>query len=107
MAMRGDDFIGAEYGAAARPLFPATEVGIGETGRFGPVGLARRHWSNATAIRKIFKDAFTAAGLPKANPHSFRNTLVQVAYQLQLPPEEFKVWSQNLGHESIPPGFLG
>ena len=83
------------------PLFPATEVGIGETGRFGPVGLARRHWSNATAIRKIFKDAFTAAGLPSANPHSFRNTLVQVAYQLQLPPEEFKVWSQNLGHESI------
>ena len=83
------------------PLFPATEVGIGETDRFGPVGLARRHWSNATAIRKIFKDAFTAAGLPKANPHSFRNTLVQVAYQLQLPPEEFKVWSQNLGHESI------
>jgi len=82
-------------------LFPATEVGIGETGRFGPVGLARRHWSNATAIRKIFKDAFTAAGLPRANPHSFRNTLVQVAYQLQLPPEEFKVWSQNLGHESI------
>jgi integrase len=83
------------------PLFPATEVGIGETGRFGPVGLARQHWSNATAIRKIFKDAFTAAGLPKANPHSFRNTLVQVAYQLQLAPEEFKVWSQNLGHESI------
>jgi hypothetical protein len=38
------------------PLFPATEVGIGETGRFGPVGLARRHWSNATAIRKIFKE---------------------------------------------------
>ena len=24
-----------------------------------------------------------------------------LAYQLQLPPEEFKVWSQNLGHESI------
>jgi hypothetical protein len=27
--------------------------------------------------------------------------LVQLAYQLRLPPEEFKVWSQNLGHESI------
>src|SRR6185295_4970141 len=55
----------------------------------------------ATPIRKIFKDAFASAGLPYANPHSFRNTLVQLAYQLQLPPEEFKVWSQNLGHESI------
>jgi integrase len=83
------------------PLFPATESGIDETGRFGPVGLARRHWSNATPIRKIFKDAFSCAGLPYANPHSFRNTLVQLAYQLRLPPEQFKVWSQNLGHESI------
>jgi integrase len=83
------------------PLFPATEIGIDGTRRFGPVGLARRHWSNATPIRKIFKDAFASAGLPYANPHSFRNTLVQLAYQLQLPPEEFKVWSQNLGHESI------
>jgi integrase/recombinase XerD len=50
---------------------------------------------------KFLRTPFTAAGLPKANPHSLRNTLVQVAYQLQLPPEEFKVWSQNLGHESI------
>ncbi len=83
------------------PLFPATENGIDETGRFGPVGLARRHWSNATPIRKIFKDAFSYAGLPYANPHSFRNTLVQLAYQLRLSSEQFKVWSQNLGHESI------
>ena len=83
------------------PLFPATEIGIDGTGRFGPVGLARRHWSSATPIRKIFKHAFASAQLPYANPHSFRNTLVQLAYQLQLPPEEFKVWSQNLGHESI------
>jgi integrase len=83
------------------PLFPATEIGINGTGRFGPVGLARRHWSSATPIRKIFKDAFAFAGLPYANPHSFRNTLVQLAYERQLPPEEFKVWSQNLGHESI------
>src|ERR1700730_12494203 len=51
------------------PLFPATEIGIDGTGRFGPVGLARRHWSSATPIRKIFKDAFASAGLPYANPH--------------------------------------
>ena len=83
------------------PLFPTTETSIDRNGRFGPIGLARRHWSNATPIRKIFKDAFSSAGLPYANPHSFRNTLVQLAYQLRLPPEQFKVWSQNLGHESI------
>src|SRR5260370_28154397 len=84
----------------ARSL-PPTELGLDEPRRFHPVGLARRHWSNATAIRKIFRDAFASVQLPYANPHSFRNTLVELAYKLQLPPEDFKVWSQNLGHESI------
>lgn len=83
------------------PLFPATKMGNGTDRQFEVVGLARKHWSNATAIRKIFKDAFANAGLPYANPHSFRNTLAQLAYELRLGPEEFKVWSQNLGHESI------
>jgi len=69
--------------------------------KFEVAGLARKHWSNATAIRYTFKQAFTSAGLPYANPHSFRNTLAQLAYELRLGPEEFKVWSQNLGHESI------
>jgi integrase len=41
------------------PLFPATENGSSPTGRFAPVGLARRHWSNAAAIRGIFKNAFS------------------------------------------------
>jgi hypothetical protein len=37
--------------------------------------------------------------LPYFNPHSFRNTLVQLAYELKLNAEQFKAWSQNLGHE--------
>jgi hypothetical protein len=57
------------------PLFPATEIGNTADRQFEVVGLARKHWSNATPIRKIFKEAFTNAGLPYANPHSFRNTL--------------------------------
>jgi integrase len=83
------------------PLFPATETRNGADRRFEVVGLARKHWSNATAIRNIFKQAFTTAGLPYFNPHSFRNTLAQLAYKLRLGPEQFKVWSQNLGHESV------
>jgi integrase len=83
------------------PLFPATKVATGPDQRFAAVGLARKHWSNATPIQKIFKKAFIHAGLPYANPHSFRNTLTQLAYELRLGPEEFKVWSQNLGHESV------
>jgi len=83
------------------PLFPATETRNGADRRFEVVGLARKHWSNATAIRNIFKQAFTTAGLPYFNPHSFRNTLAQLAYKLRLGPERFKVWSQNLGHENV------
>jgi integrase len=83
------------------PLFPATEMGLGADQKLAAVGLARKHWTTAAPVRKIFKDAFAAAGLPYANPHSFRNTLVRLAYQLQLGPEEFKAWSTNLGHENM------
>ena len=38
--------------------------------------------------------------MPYFNPHLFRNTLVQVAYDRKLNAEAFKAWSQNLGHES-------
>jgi hypothetical protein len=38
--------------------------------------------------------------MPYFNPHLFRNTLVQVAYDRKLDAEAFKAWSQNLGHES-------
>ncbi len=82
-------------------LFPATQVAVGEECRFRVVGLNRKHWSNATAIRKIFREAFEAAGLPYFNPHSFRNTLVRLGEILCQTPEHFKAWSQNLGHEGV------
>jgi integrase len=83
------------------PLFPATQVAVSKEHRFQVVGLGRRHWSNATAIRKIFREAFQSAGLPYYNPHSLRNTLVQFGETLCKSPEEFKAWSQNLGHEEV------
>jgi integrase len=83
------------------PLFPATEVAPGPDMRFAAVGLARKHWSTAAAIRQIFKKAFEKAGLPYANPHSFRNTLTHLAYELPLEALQLKVWSQNLGHENL------
>ena len=48
-----------------------------------------------------FHNACELARLPYFNPHSFRNTLVQLAYEWKLDPEAFKAWSQNLGHESM------
>ena len=40
-------------------------------------------------------------GLPYVRPHSVRDTLTQLAYKLQLDPEELKAWSVNLGHSSV------
>lgn len=83
------------------PLFPKTQMGLGETGGFQAVGLAREHWSGAGPIRKVFREAFEAAGLPYFNPHSFRDALVQLGERACRTPEEFKAWSQNLGHERV------
>ena len=83
------------------PLFPATKVTVGDNLRFGAAGLGRRHWSNAGPIRTIFKEAFAAVGLPYFNPHSFRKTLVLLAGKKCNSPEEYKAWSQNLGHEDV------
>ncbi len=83
------------------PLFPATRVALGPDRQFVAAGLSREHWSNASPIRTIFREAFVNAGLPYFNPHSFRNTLVQLGQKVCKTPEEFKAWSQNLGHEKV------
>lgn len=85
----------------ADPLFPATRVVLDSEHQYAADGLLRAHWSNATPIRAIFRHAFTAAGLPYANPHSLRKTLAQLGERLCQTPEEFKAWSQNLGHEQV------
>ena len=84
------------------PLFPPTQLGLGESGGFVAVGLRRGNcWKGAGPIRAIFKQAFVAAGLPYFNPHSFRDTLVQHGERVCPTIEAFKAWSQNLGHERI------
>jgi integrase len=83
------------------PLFPATKIVVGDSRCFEASGLERKHWSTASPIRKIFKDAFAAAGLPYFNPHSFRKTLALFGGQICKSPEEYKAWSQNLGHENV------
>ena len=57
-------------------------------------------------IRAIFRNAFAGAGLPYFNPHSFRNTLVRLGEAVCQTPEQFKAWSQNLGHEGVLTTFL-
>ena len=83
------------------PLFPSTKVEVGPAQQFAANGLQRVHWRTTNPIRDIFKSAFVAAGLPYYNPHSFRDTLVGFAERRCRTPEEFKAWSQNLGHENV------
>ena len=83
------------------PLFPATHIALGAARQFEVSGLERNHWSSASPIRKIFREAFDRAGLPYFNPHSFRNTLAQLGQGVCKSPEELKAWSQNLGHEKV------
>jgi integrase len=81
------------------PLFSKTVVSPDADGNFTVQGLSREHWANATPVRRIFRIAFQRIGLPYFNLHSIRSTLTQLAYALQLTPEEFKAWSQNMGHD--------
>lgn len=83
------------------PLFPATRIEQNADRQFKAVGLDRKNWSNATPIRTIFRQAFEDADLPYFNPHSFRNTLALLGESLCQTPEDFKAWSQNLGHEKV------
>lgn len=83
------------------PLFPATLMEVGPNGGFVAAGLDRRHWSTAEPVRRAFRQAFQAAGLPYFHPHTVRHTLVQLGERLCKTPEEFKAWSQNLGHDKV------
>jgi len=88
------------------PLFPATRIVVGDSRQFVAAGLQRAHWQSAARIRTIFREAFTSAGLPYFNPHSFRNTLVRLGQSVCKTPEQFKAWSQNLGHDQVLTTFI-
>jgi hypothetical protein len=71
-------------------VFPATKVAPGANRRFAAVGLERKHWRDAGAIRPIFKQAFERVGLPNYNPHGFRHTLAVLGEKICRTPEEWK-----------------
>jgi integrase len=83
------------------PLFPATRIALGKTRQFEHCGLERRHWKTTSPIRTIFREAFEGTDLPYFHPHSLRHTLARLGETLCRTPEEFKAWSQNLGHDKV------
>jgi integrase len=95
------ELIGQHLWGRDDPLFPSTLVSHGSDDHFAASGIARAHWVRADAVRKIFREAFEGIGLHGFNPHSFRHALALLAERKCRTPEEFKAWSQNLGHESV------
>ena len=83
------------------PLFPSTRVSLDENRQFAPMGLSQTGWTNPSAIRRIFRQAFQAAGLSYFHPHLFRKTLAALGQRICRTPEELKAWSQNLAHENV------
>lgn len=83
------------------PVFPRTKMSHNQNFELQPDGLEPTHWRSANQIRKIFKKAFLSTGLEYFTPHSFRRTLVRLGEQICITPEQFKAWSQSLGHEQV------
>lgn len=92
--LRNEEFFGDHD-----PLFPKTAMGQDIDRCFIATGLSREHWANTSPVRAIFKAAFRNAGLPEFTPHPFRDMIVSEMYRRGLSVQEFKAWSQNLGHE--------
>lgn len=83
------------------PVFPRTRVVPDADGGFAVAGLEREFWSNADAVRRIFRTAFARIELSGFRPHSIRDTLAQYGERNSPTIEHFKAWSQNLGHEHV------
>jgi len=83
------------------PIFPRTRLIQGDSREFQAAGVEPRHWSDASPIRAIFRDAFAAAQLPYFPPHTFRHTLGHLLEDVCITPAQIKAWSQNLGHENV------
>jgi len=69
-----------------------------KTLQFEASGLSTEHWANATPVREIFHRAFIAAGLPKCQPHTIRNTIAIWALE-NCSQLQFNAISQSLGHK--------
>ena len=86
--------------APSDPIFPRTKVRQGDDMSFRVAGMEPTHWSDASPVRTIFKEAFARAELPYFPPHSFRHTLGHLMHTVCRTSEQIKAWSQNLGHEN-------
>ncbi len=83
------------------PLFPRLKQSMDENYSFKYKELEPVFLQSASPMRKVFKEAFQNAGLQYYSPHKFRDTLANYGEKICKSPEDFKAWSQNLGHEHV------
>ena len=83
------------------PLFPKTRVAVGPSRRFEALGIAREPWAGPSSVARIFKQAFIKAGLTPFSPHRVRDTIAELAKLHCRTPEDYKAWSQNMGHDYV------
>ncbi len=83
------------------PIFPRQATGLSANGSFAAQGLDRTPYANTAQLAQICKQSFEGSGLPAFTPHLLRKTLVDLASIHCRTPEDFKAWSQNLGHEDV------
>jgi site-specific recombinase XerD len=81
-------------------VFPKSDMKHGPNG-FEVATLSRLPFASTGPLNEIVKDAFAAVQLPRYTPHSFRHMLALYGDKLCQTREEFKAWSQNLGHKSV------
>ncbi len=89
------------------PLFPSTELGhISDTHHtFEAKGISKVFWSDAGAMRKIFKTRSEQVKIPYFSPHKFRHFVINEVKKHISSMEQLKAVSQNLGHENITTTF--
>ncbi|PHQ72434.1 MAG: hypothetical protein COB93_00070 [Sneathiella sp.] len=81
-------------------LFPKPERELIE-GKFAFRKVSRENYANSIKINNIVKKSFADVQMPQYTSHSFRKTLGILMSDFNLPIEEQKAWSQNLGHKDF------
>jgi len=91
------------------PLFPATKIELASKTEhsFVSTGIDKEFWSNAEAMRRIFKARAVQMGLEYYSPHRFRHFAISEANKYAVGAEQMKAISQNVGHERLSTTFMG
>ena len=80
------------------PLFPKTLSQLDEHMEFTHYTLGKEHLASISSVQNIFDRVLKYSGLEYYNPHSLRDTIAQIIYDLNLPIADTIAMSGNLGH---------